>query len=223
MSPTRDKIIDAMEDRTNCPSELQEYSTLEGFLSHPKYFQGGFALVFPLIRDNQKIALKIWYNDVENIAERMNFLAHFFNKNKFPFIINTCFYKNGFNVNGNLINALGTQWIDGLNLKEYTKKILEDNCADCVKKRHLQVLASKLNDVFREMHKYNMSHGDLQHTNIMVDMSNNIKLIDYDSFYIPQMGVTPKITVGFPAYQHPTFKTLKLTNEKVDYFSELII
>lgn len=223
MLPSRKEIINAMQNCTNLPSVLQGYGTYDGILGRPLYFQGGFALVFPLLCGNHKIAFKIWYNDVEYVSERMDCLADFFNKNQLPFIVNTQFYKNGFNVNGNHIDALVVQWVNGLNIKEYIKKVLDDNVADNVKETQLKTLASKLYDVFNEMHKYNISHGDLQHTNIMVDESNSIKLIDYDSFYIPQMGLSKKVTDGYMAYQHPLFKSLAYTNEKSDYFSELII
>ena len=52
-----------------------------------------------------------------------------------------------------------------------------------------------------------------------------IKLIDYDSLYIPCKEFENKIEEikGLPDYQHPCRMQNKYANSKVDYFSELII
>ena len=72
---------------------------------------------------------------------------------------------------------------------------------------------------------FNFSHGDLQHDNILVDENGGIKVIDYDCFYTPTMGSGFKQTTsGYKGYQHPKRSTQILpSNEKVDYFSELVL
>jgi hypothetical protein len=64
----------------------------------------------------------------------------------------------------------------------------------------------------------------LQHGNILIRESNIIKLIDYDSLYVPTMGAqVPQVTSGLSGYQHPSRLTSRYSTERNDYFSELVI
>lgn len=73
------------------------------------------------------------------------------------------------------------------------------------------------------LHKYHISHGDLQHGNILIDDNDNLFLIDYDSVYVPELQGEADIIKGLKGYQHPKRGDNLLANEKVDYFSEQII
>ena len=68
-----------------------------------------------------------------------------------------------------------------------------------------------------------MSHGDLQHTNVIILPNATPVLIDYDSMFFPGAAYRKHITYGYDEYQHPARKRSKYANEKTDYFSELII
>lgn len=71
------------------------------------------------------------------------------------------------------------------------------------------------------MHKF--AHGDLQHGNIIVDTDDKIFLVDYDSFYCPELQGESDIISGLKDYQHPARALNKIVSKKLDYFSELII
>lgn len=75
-----------------------------------------------------------------------------------------------------------------------------------------------------DLHTHRISHGDLQNGNILLKKDGTdveIKLIDYDSLFVPDLHGQPSPTPGLPEYQHPARGLL--SNEKVDYFSELVI
>ena len=68
----------------------------------------------------------------------------------------------------------------------------------------------------------------MQDGNILLKRSGNnveIKLIDYDSLFVPALKGQLDSIFGLPEYQHPARnpKTKGLASEKVDYFSELVI
>ena len=77
------------------------------------------------------------------------------------------------------------------------------------------------------LHKHQIAHGDLQDGNILIKQSGinvEIKLIDYDSLFVPTLQGQPEQIVGLPEYQHPKrFAGSGQVNEKVDYFSELVV
>ena len=80
-----------------------------------------------------------------------------------------------------------------------------------------------------DLHKNNISHGDLQHGNILIcenrDGKPTLKLVDYDSLYVPTMGKKFKDSItGLKDYQHPARQTaVHVSSHKTDYFSELVI
>ena len=67
----------------------------------------------------------------------------------------------------------------------------------------------------------------MQDGNILIKHNGTdveIKLIDYDSLFVPTLHGQPEQIVGLPEYQHP--KRIAgggQANKKVDYFSELVI
>lgn len=73
------------------------------------------------------------------------------------------------------------------------------------------------------LHKSGISHGDLQHGNILVHFNGELTLVDYDSMYVPGMQNVPDDIKGLEGYQHPARCGQKYRGPKSDYFSELVI
>ena len=91
----------------------------------------------------------------------------------------------------------------------------------------LKTVATEFQKMVTTLHKHQIAHGDLQDGNILLKQNGinvEIKLIDYDSLFVPTLQGQPEQIVGLPEYQHP--KRIAgggQTNEKADYFSELVI
>jgi len=67
------------------------------------------------------------------------------------------------------------------------------------------------------------AHGDLQHGNILVDGSGQIRLVDYDGFFLPALRGRPPGEVGHANYQHPERLQKGYYEENADAFSALVI
>ncbi len=107
-------------------------------------------------------------------------------------------------------------WVDALTLKEYIAEHISQP-------EDIKALAENFKAMVSDLHKNNLSHGDLQHGNIMVRGDGSLVLVDYDSMYVPSLdGYTDDIQ-GLAGYQHPCRGKNKTLSPKVDYFSELII
>ena len=107
-------------------------------------------------------------------------------------------------------------WVDAKPLKKYIQDIINQPS-------ELEKLADNFLKMVIELHAKNISHGDLQHGNIMVKDDGNIVLVDYDSLYVPNLtGYTNQI-YGLKGYQHPARWTTNELSPKADYFSELVI
>lgn len=85
-------------------------------------------------------------------------------------------------------------------------------------------LAANFKKLFKDLHQAGVSHGDLQHGNVVIGEDLSIKLVDYDSVYVPTIQGEQQITSGLTGYQHPIRKTTCTQAAPYDdYFSELII
>lgn len=225
--PTKDEIIDAVSNSSNLlPYTLRGYNCIMGHFG-PLYYPGGFCVVFKLCKNSNSIALRVWYAEVENIRNRIKALSDYFSKNKFSFIIPFTFYEQGLKVPTRegcvFLDIMVMDWVEGIDIKQFIKKTLFSNIPLNEKKEKLFDVAVKLVEMFIIMHNARMSHGDLQHTNIIILPKGEPVLIDYDSMYFPRTIYRKHITHGYDEFQHPARKKSKEANEKTDYFSELII
>ena len=78
-----------------------------------------------------------------------------------------------------------------------------------------------------ELRSAGIAHGDLSCLNIMVTAANDIRLVDYDSLYVSEMGTKfEQVTGGADGFQHPdriNAKRLPCGSIDDDNFSQLII
>ena len=181
----------------------------------PLHYSGGFALVFPFDVNGNKWAFRCWKADLGNIERRLNQLSQALKKVSLSCFCDFTYIPEGICVNGKLYPTTRMRWVDGYTLKDY---ICNNSNVNSIKR-----LATNFLCLCKDLHKHKIAHGDLQHGNIMIDRDGKIFLIDYDSMYTPSMGVQNDIISGLPDYQHPERKKNKISSEKLDYFSELII
>lgn len=182
----------------------------------PIHYVGGFAIVFPFVVNQEKWAFRCWYNDVGKIGNRLKVLSKELEKVNLPYFCNLKYEDEGIVIDGEICPTTRMRWVDGLNIKEYI-------CKNSQNKEKLFNLANKFKSLCLDLYRHNISHGDLQHGNILIDGNDNIYLIDYDSIYLPALKGEPDFISGLPSYQHPNRKNNKNANEKVDFFSELVI
>ena len=181
----------------------------------PLHYSGGFALVFPFEVNGNKWAFRCWKADLGNIERRLNQLSEALKKVSLSYFCDFTYIPEGICVNGKLYPTTRMKWIDGYTLKDY---ICKNPSTESIKR-----IATNFLCLCKDLHKHKIAHGDLQHGNIMIDRDGKIFLIDYDSMYEPSLGKQNDIISGLPDYQHPARKNNKISSEKLDYFSELII
>lgn len=185
---------------------------------NPIHYTGGFAVVFPFIVNNEKWAFRCWYNNVGKIGKRLKILSEELNRIKLPYFCQFHYSEEGIVIDGGIKPTTRMLWVDGENIKDYI-------CKNSKNSDMLHGLAKNFLQMCKDLHKAKISHGDLQHGNILVDSQNRIFLIDYDSMYVPALKGEKDIITGLAAYQHPAriLRKNKYAHEKLDYFSELII
>jgi serine/threonine protein kinase len=109
------------------------------------------------------------------------------------------------------------EWVAGKQLQDYVEDHLREP-------KVLGRLADRWRGVVSGLGRVHIAHGDLQHGNILVDSQGQIRLVDYDGFFIPPLqGHPPDEEVGHANYQHAERIRWGYYEENVDGFSALVI
>lgn len=222
MLPTKDEISRAIEDISNISiPQLHGYQPCEGIIG-PESYAGGFCIVFPFTNGYDQKAVRVWHQEIDRGQERYSCIANDFAKTSSRFLCDLRYYPSSLNVFNNKVDVVVMDWVKGKPLKDYIQSLI-DNGSDA--NVLLADLAEESKNMFRELHSLKFSHGDLQHDNLIITEYGRIKLVDYDSFYTPSLNSGfIQTTTGYNGYQHPSrFLGDIESNEKIDYFSELII
>lgn len=182
----------------------------------PFAFVGGFNMVFQLEHQNNKWAFRVWHVPMGEHKERYRRISKYLSEKKLPYFADFIYDEKGILINGDLLDTIRMEWLDGKLLKEY----IEENLGN---KSKLTKLAGDFLKMCKTLRENKISHGDLQEGNILIDRNGNIKLVDYDSICIPEIEGQKELVTGLKGYQHPSrFKAGK-ASLKADYFSELVI
>ncbi|MGJ1502070.1 protein kinase domain-containing protein [Sphingobacterium multivorum] len=218
MSVSKQDIITAIKNSETFlrVPELQGAKPRLNKNGSPFAFVGGFNMVFQLEHQNKKWAFRVWHVPMGEHTNRYRKISKYLSEKKLPYFADFIYEEKGILVNGNLLDTIRMEWLEGKLLKEY----LEENLGN---KNKLTKLANDFLEMCKTVRENKISHGDLQEGNILIDRNGNIKLVDYDSICIPEIEGQKELVTGLKGYQHPSrFKAGK-ASLKADYFSELVI
>lgn len=179
-------------------------------------YAGGFCVVFPYETAIKKYAVRCWHAEVSDAKKRTQLIAETLKNCSLPYFVGFEYFEDG------IMTSLGRQpivvmdWVNALPLKKYIADHLSEP-------NTLNQLAENFRIMVSDLHKQHLSHGDLQHGNIMVKNDGNLILVDYDSMYVPSLKGMKDEIKGLVGYQHEGRWRNDHVTETADYFSELVI
>lgn len=229
--PTKTQLGDAIEVSSNIKDpNLQGFQTIEGVIGAESY-SGGFCVVYPLENQSgKKYAFRVWHTEIEGIKDRLRQISSYLAQHPNPYFVEFEYVDNALEVmdddsNVQLVDAVRMEWVSGKNLVQYIDSVVTDSTfSNDEKKQKIRELAQAFLDMVKSLHAIHVSHGDLQHGNIMVMDNGSLRLVDYDSVFVPTFSNEEQITSGLAAYQHPYRRNPGvIATEHDDYFSEYII
>ena len=109
-------------------------------------------------------------------------------------------------------------WINGVLINEFVTQNISNN-------NLLGELQIKLVLISQDLEKKKVGHGDIQCGNIVISGNSSdfqIKLIDYDGMYVPDLAFNKSIEKGRSEFQHPK-RTMNDFNPEMDRFSFWVI
>ena len=224
--PSRADYAEAVRDYPHISMldpELKGGKPRRGTNNHLIVYSGGFSSVFPIEVLSSTYALRCWIKDIGDAETRYQEISDYLKQCRLPYFVDFAYVPEGILVNGikyPITRMEWVEWAEGGTLCDFIKQNLQD--ARC-----LETAAAEFQKMVETLHTHQISHGDLQYGNILLKRNGTdveIKLIDYDSLFVPALRGQPDSIVGLPEYQHPQRITGGgQANEKVDYFSELVI
>lgn len=162
----------------------------------PRPVSGAFTNVYKLVgADGTVQAVRCFHTDIADLTYRYSKILEVLSKLQVDWLINTEFIEQGIKVGGNWYPIVKMDWANGLPLDRYLAKHGNNQAK-------LNGLVSHLRKILADMKQHGIAHGDLQHGNILV-VDDEVKLIDYDGFFVPELKDLSSAELGHANYQHP--------------------
>ena len=183
----------------------------------PTLARGSSAVVFQAAVEGRPQALRCYIREDASSRDRYSALdAYLAGHDLSPYVSGTTWLDGAITVNRAPWPVLTMDWIDGRTLNEYVDFLVTGSNAAA-----LTTLAGRWRELVALLQRSEFAHGDLQHGNVMVDQDGQLRLVDFDGVWIPQLaGQSPPTEFGHPNYQHPLHHNW---DRWLDTFSALVI
>jgi len=181
----------------------------------PKPASGNFASVYHLRNEQGEWAVRCFLHQVSDQQERYAALSQLFSEHKLPYFATFDFIEQGIRVGNCWYPILKMEWVKGNSLLEYVEANLGNT-------EVLKQLAKNFKLMVLELQECGIAHGDLQHGNIMITSTGEIKLVDYDACFVPTLQGKQSNELGHRNYQHPQRRSHNF-DAGIDNFSAWLI
>jgi eukaryotic-like serine/threonine-protein kinase len=183
----------------------------------PTLARGSSAVVFQASVEGKPQALRCYIRNDASSRDRYSALNTYLASHDLsPYVSGATWLDEAIVVNRTPWPVLTMEWIDGRTLNEYV-----DFLVTGANTAALTTLAGRWRELVALLQRSEFGHGDLQHGNVMVDQEGQLRLVDFDGVWIPQLASQPAPSeFGHPNYQHPG---LRVWDRWLDTFSALVI
>lgn len=184
-------------------------------LGLPQPVTGGFCSVYQVADGKSRWAVRCFLHNIQDLRERYAELSRYLRGHRLKPMVGFEYVAEGIRVRDAWHPVLKMEWVDGETLDRWVERHLDDP-------RGLKKLADQWAELMHALEKAHIGHCDLQHGNVLVDRSDQLRLIDYDGMYVPPLRGRGSHEKGHAAYQHPK-RNGKDFDEAPDRFSALVI
>ena len=199
--------------------DLQDATPRTNVLGLPQPITGAFAAVFPMERTaGPPVAAKCFLKEQPRQQARYEAIASHLAEVDLAAFLSFDYQPEGVRVGGSAYPLLKMEWADGTALNRFVEAHLDAP-------EVLTRLADAWADLMARLEQEELAHGDLQHGNILVcSMGEDLRLrlVDYDTMYVPALEGEASAEVGHRNYQHPD-RTDADFGPTLDRFSGLVI
>ncbi|MBF0248822.1 MAG: protein kinase family protein, partial [Alphaproteobacteria bacterium] len=199
---------------------------LRPYLDHngePVFMAGNFAAVFRTAgAQEHTMAVKCFIRDLPDLERRHAALGEHIRKSKASYFIDVeyrpyeIYVKSSIAAEGDY-PVVVMPWVEGHTLAAAVEMLAAKN-----KQKGLAALTRAFAIMALDMLARKTAHGDLKHDNIIVTSKGVLKLIDYDSMYVPALKGLKSVLLGGVNFQHHA-RGVRHYGPTMDHFSILVI
>jgi hypothetical protein len=164
-------------------------------LGLPKPSTGNFATVYRLNSKSRSWAVRCFVQAAHDHELRYQQISRHLGQKSIPETVGFEYLPNGIQVKARRFPLLKMEWVDGVPLDNFVRCHRENQAV-------MRAVAQRFVRACLSLMANGIAHGDLQHGNIMI-CANDLRLIDYDGMYVPQLSGAPASEMGHRHYQHP--------------------
>lgn len=215
--PVSDEYMAVIQNPKSCfkDPELKNGIIETGRLGLPRVISGQNALVFKIICPSKKVyAVRCFLRYDPDQKERYQKISDYLEKRNLKYTVGFKFLEEGIKVQNTWYPILKMDWVEGEPLDDFINKNYHDQ-------RIILGLTYDFLEMLTVIRRENIAHCDLQHGNILV-VGNGLKLVDYDTMFIPDFIGKRSLAFGHINYQHPS-KTFQPFDKNMDNFSAWVI
>lgn len=193
-------------------AELRSGRLAVNAMGLPVVASGSFASVYRVSCESKRqFAVRCFLQQTTTQHERYQRISKFVMTDDLPYTVDFNYLVNGIRVQGKWYPVLKMDWVDGLTLDAFVRRHLHD-------KTKIAHLADQFVKMTKDLQDAGIAHGDLQHGNILVTKQGELRLVDYDGMFVPDLSGMASPEIGHRNYQHPERDGTHF-NERIDNFS----
>lgn len=160
---------------------------------------GNHGIIYQLSGKGKTYAVKCFIHDLPERDKRYSEVAKLKAESISRYLIDFQYLKEGIKIHDVNFPILKMEWSQGLPLDQYAWNLL-----GTANKVGLDKLINDLRQMSLAFQNLGIAHGDIEPSNIMVEQSGEIKLVDYDAIFTPALKDLSCGESGNPNYQHPS-------------------
>lgn len=185
---------------------------------------GRFCVAFRMEGARSQLCYRIWKELIPDAVQRYKMIGERISRTRLEYFSGFRYVPSALRMkcDGSILPGIVMEWIEGKKLDAF----MTEEWATLSDVQRLTFIR----DFYYMCHllrKNGIAHGDLSCMNILVTPERDIRLVDYDSLFVAEMGRSfHQTTGGAPAFQHPDRTNANHpmpTSLEDDNFSQLVI
>lgn len=223
MAAREEEIIKAFTNESNIlDSLLSGYHCEKGiFEDDVEFYNGGFCVTVPMKKGSDtdfSKCLRVWHRNLSQMKERSGLVSEALRRSQLSYFVDYEYLDQALRVEGVAVPGIRMDWL----AKATTLRDFLLNQSPTT--QQLRKIAQNFYQMCADLNRAGFAHGDLSSSNILINPDLSLKLIDYDSMYVPSMGDRfVQEIAGTDGYQHPQRYGGIKAGKTNDYFSQQVI
>jgi hypothetical protein len=189
-------------------------------LGLPRARAGAFAVVYrAFMLDRSSCAVRLFLKDGDDRQDRYRHVSEHLSRQKLPCLVPFTYEADSFRAaDGQWYPMMTMEWVKGETLFDWLQAR-----AGAGDTRAINAVTEQWKTTIKDLNRAQIAHGDLQHANVMITDSGEIKLVDYDGMCVPKLVGRKNLEIGVEPYQHPTRDGNTQLSLSLDNFSSVFI